>query len=62
MKAILGIFLYSCPHLNYQKCYVFFIIAYFYSSMELEKSTEQVLTGSEEGGKKRVLAGGRGEK
>jgi hypothetical protein len=47
MKAMLGISLYSCPYLNYQKCYVFLIIAYFYSSMELEKSAEQVLPGRE---------------
>jgi hypothetical protein len=45
-----------------QKCYAFLIIAYFYSSMELEKSAEQVLPGSEGGGKERVRAGGREEK
>jgi hypothetical protein len=45
MKAMLAISLYSCPYLNYQKCYVFLIIAYFYPSMELEKSAEQVLPG-----------------
>jgi hypothetical protein len=49
MKAMLGIS-YSCPYLNLQKCYVSFIIAYFYSSSELEKSTEQVLPGRERGG------------
>jgi hypothetical protein len=58
MKAMLGISLYSCPHLNQQKCYVFLIIAYFYSSTELEKSAEQVLLGSEEGSGKE---GGSGE-
>jgi hypothetical protein len=45
MKEILGVSLYSCPYLNWQTVYVFLIIAYFYSSMELEKSTEQVLPG-----------------
>jgi hypothetical protein len=59
MKVMLGISLYSCPYLNWQKCYVFLIIAYFYSSTELEKSTEQVLPGREEG---EDGAGGRREK
>jgi hypothetical protein len=45
MKAMLGISLYSYPHLNYQKCYVFLIIAYVYSSTKLEKREEQVLPG-----------------
>jgi hypothetical protein len=42
---------------------VFPIIAYFYSSPELEKRTEQVLPGREWGGKERVgmWAGGRNE-
>jgi hypothetical protein len=44
---MLGISLYSCPCLNQQKCYIFLTVAYFYSSMELEKSTEQVLPGRE---------------
>jgi hypothetical protein len=44
---MLGISLYSCPYLNYQKSYVFLIIVYFYSSTELEKSAEQVLPGRE---------------
>jgi hypothetical protein len=47
MKAMVGIFLYSYPYLNQQKRLVFLIIAYFYSSMELEKSTDQVLPGRE---------------
>jgi hypothetical protein len=56
MKAILGISLYSCFYLNSKKCYVFLIIAYFYSSMELEKHR----TGSaRKGGGKR--AGGRSD-
>jgi hypothetical protein len=50
MKAMLGISLYSCPYLNWQKCYVFLIIAYFNSSTELEESAEQVLPGREGGG------------
>jgi hypothetical protein len=36
------------------------IIACFYSSTELEKSTEQVLPGSEVGGEERVEAGAGG--
>jgi hypothetical protein len=57
MKAMLGICLYSSPYLN-KKNAVFLIIAYFYSSMELEKSTEQVLPGRDGGGGK---GGGRGQ-
>jgi hypothetical protein len=49
MKVMLGISLYSCPYLNLQKCFVF-LIAYVYSSMELDKSVEQVLPGRDEGG------------
>jgi hypothetical protein len=60
-KAIPGISLYSCPYLNYQKCYVFLIITYFYSSMELEKSAEQVLPGREEVGGERSRLGQEGE-
>jgi hypothetical protein len=41
MEAILGISLYSCPYLKYQKCFVFLIIAYFYSS-----TGERCITGS----------------
>jgi hypothetical protein len=57
MKAILGISLYSCSYLNYQECYVFLIIAYFYSSTELEKSAEQVLPGREGEGEEMVEVG-----
>jgi hypothetical protein len=53
MEAILGIPLYSYPYLNYQKCFVFLIIAYVFSSTKLELREEQVLPGSE---------GGRGER
>jgi hypothetical protein len=60
MKAMLVISLYSCPYINWQKCYIFLIIAYFYSSMKLEKSTEQVLPGREGRGGKRVEAGAGG--
>jgi hypothetical protein len=35
MEAVLGISLY--PYLNYQNHYVFFIIAYVYSSSKVEK-------------------------
>jgi hypothetical protein len=58
---MLGISLYSCPYLNYQKCYVFLIIAYFYSSVELEKTAEQVLHGREEGGGRGWGQGQEGE-
>jgi hypothetical protein len=49
MEAMLGIPLYSYPYLKLAKCYVFLIIAYVFSSTKLEKSTEQVLPGSEGG-------------
>jgi hypothetical protein len=42
MEAMLGISLYSCPYLNKQKCYVFLIIAYVFSSTKLENRAEQV--------------------
>jgi hypothetical protein len=61
MKAMLGISVYSCPYLNWQKHYVFLIIAYFYSSTELKKSTVQVLPGSEGGGREEGGGGGQGE-
>jgi hypothetical protein len=57
MEAILGISLYSYPYFNYQKCFVFLIIAYVFSSTKLEKRAEQVLPGSQ-GGKGR----GRGQR
>jgi hypothetical protein len=44
---MLGISLYNYPCLNYQKHYVFFIIAYVYTSTKLEKRAEQILPGSE---------------
>jgi hypothetical protein len=59
---VLGISLYSCPYLNKQKNYVFLIIAYFYSSTELEKSAEQVLPGREGVGKRGWGRGRRGKK
>jgi hypothetical protein len=60
MEEILGISLYSYPYLNWQKHYVFLIIAYVFSSKKLEKRAEQVLPGIEVVGRER--AGGRGEK
>jgi hypothetical protein len=36
MEAMLGIFLYSYSYLNYQKRFVFLIIAYVFSSTKLE--------------------------
>jgi hypothetical protein len=62
MKAMVGISLYSWPYLNEQKCYVFLIIACFYSAMELEKSADQVLPGSEGRGRERGNGEGRGKK
>jgi hypothetical protein len=50
---------YYCLFLLFN-CYVFFIIAYFYSSMELEKSAEQVLPGRE-GGSGEMGGGREGE-
>jgi hypothetical protein len=46
MEAMLGISLCSYPYLNWQKRYVFLIIAYVYSSTELEKRAEQVMPGT----------------
>jgi hypothetical protein len=60
MEAMLGISLYSCPYLHYQKLYVFLIIGYFYSSTELEKSAKHVLPRSEGGGWENVGAGDGG--
>jgi hypothetical protein len=45
----LGISLYSYPYLNWQKRFVFLIIAYVYSPTKLEKRAEQVLPGSKAG-------------
>jgi hypothetical protein len=46
MEAMLGIFLYHYPYLNQQKCFVFLIIAYTFSSTKLEIRAEQILLGS----------------
>jgi hypothetical protein len=62
MEAMLGLSLYSDPYLKYQKCFVFLIIAYVFSSIKLEKRAEQVLPGREGGGRKRKGTKGRGEK
>jgi hypothetical protein len=62
MEAMLGISLYSYPYLNYQKHYVFLIIAYVFSSTKLEKRAKQVLPGSEGGGRARERTRGREEK
>jgi hypothetical protein len=42
VEAMLGISLYSYPYLNWQKHYVFLIIAYFYTSTKLEKRAERI--------------------
>jgi hypothetical protein len=47
MEAMLGISMYSYPYLNYQKRFVFLIIAYTFSSTKLEIRAEQILPGSE---------------
>jgi hypothetical protein len=39
----------SYPYLNYQKHFVFLIIAYVFSSIKLEIKAEQILPGSEGG-------------
>jgi hypothetical protein len=62
MKAMLGISLYSYPYRNYQKCFVFLIIAYVFSSTKLEKSAEQIWPGSKGGWRVRERVGGREEK
>jgi hypothetical protein len=46
MEAMLGISLYSYPYLKLEKCYVFHITTYVFSSTKLEKRAEQVLPGS----------------
>jgi hypothetical protein len=60
MKAMPGISLYNYCYLNYQKCFVFLIIAYVFSSTKLEKKAEQVLPGSEGGWRKEGRDGGTG--
>jgi hypothetical protein len=52
MEATLGISLYSYPYLNWQKRFVFLIIAYTFSSTKLEIRAEQILCGSRGGGRK----------
>jgi hypothetical protein len=47
MEAMLVISLYSYPYLNQQKCFVFLIIAYVFSSTKLDIRVEQVLPGSQ---------------
>jgi hypothetical protein len=42
MKAMLGISLYSYPYFDYQKCFVFLIIAYVFFSTKLGKREERV--------------------
>jgi hypothetical protein len=50
MEAKLGICLYSYLYLNWQKRFVFLIIAYVFSSTKLEIRAEQVLPGSKDEG------------
>jgi hypothetical protein len=49
MKAMLVISLCSYPYLNQQKCFVFLIIAYVFSSTKFAIRAEQVLPGSKSG-------------
>jgi hypothetical protein len=49
MEAMLGISLYSYHYLNKQKCFVFLIMAYVFSSTKLVIRAEQLLPGSERG-------------
>jgi hypothetical protein len=46
---------------NYQKCSVFLITAYVFSSTKVEKRAEQVLSGSERSEGEREWAGGQRE-
>jgi hypothetical protein len=58
MEAMLRISPHSYPYLNWQKRFVFLIIAYVFSSTKLEKKAEQALPRSEAGGEGR--GGGEG--
>jgi hypothetical protein len=62
MKAMLGISLHSYPYLKLAKTLCLSYYCYVFSSTKLEKRAEQVLPGSEEGGRERERTGGRGEK
>jgi hypothetical protein len=61
MEAMLGVSLYSYPYLNYQKCFVFLIIACIFSLTKLEIRPEQVLPRSEGGRGVGTQGGGRGQ-
>jgi hypothetical protein len=61
MEAMLGISLYTYPYLKQQKCYVFLIIVYVFSSTKLDKRAELVLPGSEDVGREREGSKGQGE-
>jgi hypothetical protein len=50
MEAMLGNSLYSYPFLNWQKHFVFLILAYVYSSIKVETWIDPVLPGSEGNG------------
>jgi hypothetical protein len=58
---MLGISLYSYLYLNLQKCFVFLIIAYVFSSTKLEIRAQEVLPGIEGrlAGRRRAGGGGR---
>jgi hypothetical protein len=59
MEAMLGISLYSYPYLNWQKCFVFLIITYVFSSTKLAIRAEQALPGRKRGWGERMGAWGR---
>jgi hypothetical protein len=61
MEAMLGISLYSYLYFKLEKCYVFLLITYIFSSIKLEKRAEQVLPESEGGGEEREAVRGRGQ-
>jgi hypothetical protein len=62
MEAMLGISLYTHLYLQLEKCHVFLISCYVFSSTKLEKRAEQVLHGSKGGwGRGRWGWGWRGE-
>jgi hypothetical protein len=61
METMLGISLYSYPYLKLEKCHIFLIIIYVFSSTKLKRA-EQVLLGIKGDGGEREAAKGREEK
>jgi hypothetical protein len=59
MEAMLGISLYSYPYLDKQKCFVFLIIAYVFSSQKWRKGQNRFCLEARVGWGEREGAGGR---